>query len=386
MPVRRPLASLVLVFLLAPAAVADQASKPWNPSRTTAPDDVTELKQLQATVKQVVDKVTPATVAVVRMGQGGFSVGSGVIVTADGLVLTAAHVIDPPPAVRWYEVGQKVELILSDGSRVAAEGLGRNPGADSGMLKITGKVPKDAKWDGAADGKWPFAAVGDSAAVKTGQWVVSLGHPGGPRMSDDEEKPVLVRRPPVRVGQIVGNKSQVSFAAGAKAFRFLVSDCTLVGGDSGGPLFDLTGKVIGIHSQIGEKLADNLHVPAATFKDEWDKMLAKEVIGAPTGSVLGVQLPEKGDAAPVVEGVTEGSPADAAGIKKGDLLVKVNGQPVATRDAVRTLMGKIKPFTTIPVEVKRDEELIEVKVKTAPTSMPSEPRGRRQRQPNPDKE
>lgn len=364
MSVRRSLAPLVLLFAFAPAALADQASKPWDPTRTSAPGDTTELKQLQTTVKAVVEKVTPATVAVVLTSREGFSVGSGVIVTPDGLVMTASHVVDPPPGVKWDVTGQKVALILSDGSRVDAEALGRNPGADSGLIKITGKVPKDAKWPGAKDGKWPFAPIGKSDGVKPGQWVISLGHPGGPRLSDDEKNPTLVRRPPVRLGQIIGTKSQPSFLAG-RPFRFLVSDCTLVGGDSGGPLFDLTGKVIGIHSQIGEKLAENLHVPADTYTTEWDKMVALEVIGAPLGAALGVVLPEDRKEKPVVETVREGSPAEAAGIKAEDLLLKVDGKATPTAADVTAVLDKLKPGTVIPVEVKRGDETIEVKVKVA---------------------
>src|SRR4051794_39957526 len=119
---RRRLLLVVLCLALSPTfAAAVDAPKPvWEPARATPPEDVKELRALQDTVKKVVDKTTPATVGVLL----GMGAGSGVIVSPDGLVLTAAHVIEPGGA------NGSVVLYLSNGKRVRGKVLGRNPKTD----------------------------------------------------------------------------------------------------------------------------------------------------------------------------------------------------------------------------------------------------------------
>ena len=146
---------------------------------------------------------------------------------------------------------ERCEIVLPDGKRVKAKTLGVNSDIDSGMVKITDKGPND--------GKWPFMPVAKSADLKKGQWVVSLGHPGGPKTAD--------------------RLSRGSGALQTNDKEIVQSNCTLVGGDSGGPLFDLDGNVVGIHSRIGLTLAQNIHVPTELFKNQWDKLVAGEVFG-----------------------------------------------------------------------------------------------------------
>jgi serine protease Do len=300
----------VLVLVVAASAVrAADTKATWDPVRTTFPATTEELKALQNSVKQVVEKTTPSTVAIL-LGNGA---GSGVIVSDDGLILTAAHVIGWP--------GQNCIVELPDGKRVKAKTLGVDLENDSGMLKITDGVPKGATWPGATLGKWPVAEVGPSGELKKNQWVVSLGHPGGPKKD---------RRPPVRVGQFLS------------AFgNAMMSDCTLVGGDSGGPLFDLNGKVIGIHSRIGLTLDNNIHVPTEIFKKEWDKLADGQTLSE-SRNVIGVTLKrkttEEDQPKAIVEDVTEGGPADKAGIKVGDVITRLNGNSVPSSEAFDGIM------------------------------------------------
>jgi len=336
---------LVLLVAMTPNWAADtKIETKWETKRTAPPEDIDELKALQARVKSVVDKCTPSTVAITI----GFGAGSGVIVSEDGLVLTAAHVIAGEPKAggkgSGYEPNTDCTIILHDGKRVKGKTLGINDRADSGMVKITDKGPND--------GKWPFLPMAKSADLKSGQWVVSLGHPGGPKSG---------RAPVARLGQMEPAEKHKLHTAGG----FLVSNCTLVGGDSGGPLFDLDGNVIGIHSRIGLSLATNVHVPSDKFKSEWDKLIAGEVIGRapkPPAAVVGVVFSEdENDDAWVAEIDDEG-PAAKAGLKPGDTITKFNGEAIKTVKRFRELIKEKKPGDVIKLAVRRGTETLAMSV------------------------
>ena len=197
-----------------------------------APKDVAGFQLLETRIKAVVAKVRPAVVGV-RIGG---SSGSGVIVSEDGIVMTAGHVVGKP--------GQAVTFILSNGKTAKGKTLGMYASTDAGLMKIT-----DA-------GKWPFASLGDSTSVKPGSWCVAIGHPLGYKSG---------RPPVVRVGRVSKILDGV-----------MQTDCPLVGGDSGGPLLDLDGKVIGINSRIAGPINVNLHVPVDIFHQHWDRLLKGE--------------------------------------------------------------------------------------------------------------
>lgn len=359
----------------------------WDTARLTSPESVDELKALQTRVKAVYQKSLPTTVGLVLggPGQGPGSAGSGVIVSADGLVLTAAHVIGKPR--------EPVRFTLSDGRVVKGITLGTNSKNDSGMAKITDAAPKD--YPGAKDGKWPFAEVGAADALKPGQWIVSMGHPGGPKVD---------RPPPVRTGRFVSldkagwyDEDDVRYDTYRQAVdkiksrlgdRFsrpevreqqndlLRSDATLVGGDSGGPLFDLDGKVVGIHSEIGERLDQNRHVPTEKFKSEWERMARGDILYFPanvtreqaTRAALNVEFDEKAKGARV-EALPEvnGGPgaAEKAKMEAGDVIVKFNGHAVESVEDFRAMMPSYKPGETVPVVVDRNGTLITLEVKLA---------------------
>lgn len=212
-----------------------------------APENVDDLIGIEKHVQRVIERVTPAVVGI-RVGPGS---GSGVIINEEGIVLTAGHVSGKP--------GQDAVIILPNGKQLKGKTLGQNKGIDSGMIKIVGG-------DNDKKEKYPFLDMGKSADLKTGQWVIAIGHPGGFRPN---------RTPVVRVGRILTTN------------QFLIqTDCSLVGGDSGGPLFDMNGKVIGIHSRIGGKeITENVHVPVDTFKQTWDRLAKGESWGGQLGSV-----------------------------------------------------------------------------------------------------
>ena len=206
------------------------------PNKPTEPED---LKLVQQKVKEVARKNMNLVVAVTD----GIGYGSGVIVSEDGLVLTAGHVL--------LTGGTDFRVIFPDGREAKAEPWGRNLNVDAGMVRIL------------EEGPWDHAEMGTLATLRKGDWCVCLGHSGGYELG---------RRPPVRAGRIIDFEPDQ-----------LVTDCVLIGGDSGGPLFDLEGRVVGIHSSIGGSIAENRHVSIATFRKHWDRMISGEKWG---------QLPE----------------------------------------------------------------------------------------------
>jgi len=234
---RRIVLLLLLVALIAlrPWVFAADDNKPTDPKaapQVAAPKDVGELKALETQVKKVVTKVLPCTVGV----QVGAARGSGVIVSADGYVMTAGHVVRKP--------GEKATFFLPDGKTAKGITLGMFKSADAGLMKIS------------EGGPWPFAEKGRAETLKPGSWAVAVGHPFGFRAE---------RPPVVRIGRILRLRESV-----------IQTDCPLVAGDSGGPLFDLEGKVIGINSRIGGSTSMNYHVPIDVFHENWDRLVKGE--------------------------------------------------------------------------------------------------------------
>ena len=227
------LAILGLGLLLSPAFVGPSLAAP-SAASIKEPKDLAGFQALETQIKAVVHKVLPSVVGI----QIGGAAGSGVIVSEDGIVMTAGHVVGRP--------GQQVTFYFADGKSAKGITLGMSASADAGLMKITDP------------GKWPVAAMGDSDSLKPGAWCLAIGHPLGYRPG---------RPPVVRVGRILQKSESV-----------IQTDCPLVGGDSGGPLLDLEGKVIGINSRIAGPTDVNLHVPVNVFRTIWDQMLKSESV------------------------------------------------------------------------------------------------------------
>lgn len=315
-----------------PAKVA----KPPAEKDTLQPETVQQLKELQDRVKAVVAKCQPCTVGIFI----GSSAGSGVFVRKDGklYVYTAGHVSG--------EANKECRLMLKDGRTISGKTLGANNDIDSGLIEVT-----ETKIDTST---LPVAEIGDSESLKKGQWVVSIGHPGGYQRE---------RTPVVRVGRIHERNKKV-----------LRTDCTLVGGDSGGPLFDLEGRVVGIHSRIGPTLNMNFHVPVDTFDETWDRLVKAEVwggsrsilnlFGGGGNAFLGVQT-EMRDGKILVDVVVKDSPAEKAGVKKGDVLLKLAGATLNTIDDIPAQLKKKKAGDKVELELSRDGMTLKLQVTLA---------------------
>lgn len=292
---------------------------------TAAPKTVQDLADLEAKVAAVVKQATPATVSV-RSGGGS---GSGVIISKDGYVLTAGHVAQEP--------GRPVTFIFPDGKTARGVSLGINHGVDAGLMKIT------------EEGEWPFVEMGTMDGVEAGDWVVAMGHPGG----FDIERPMVAR-----LGRVYRVRSTV-----------IQTDCTIIGGDSGGPLFDLDGKVVGIHSRISDSLRQNFHVPITMYSAGWDRLVAGEEwdttgrirAGGPYIGVRGQDGVEAGQGAAIGR-VYKGSPADKAGLKQGDLIITFDRSPIRDFGELVAVVGKMEPGEKAPVIVVRDNKRVELEI------------------------
>lgn len=217
------------------------------PTATVAPPKtLDELRTIEVRSRQTVTKRLPCVVAI-RLGGGQ---GSGVIVSRDGYVATAGHLVNKP--------GEKATFVMADGKTHTGVALGADRNVDSGLMKLDG------------DGPWPFVEMGSCEGLALGTWCVAIGHPFGFQEG---------RAPVVRLGRVLNAQPQT-----------LRTDCAIVAGDSGGPLFDLDGKLLAIHSRIGTSMTMNFHVPIDLYRHDWETLKA--------GRLAAENLPAR-DAAPV---------------------------------------------------------------------------------------
>ena len=305
------------LVMLALAVPATAERLPINEKK--APSGRSDLDEIQSLLKAALPKARAATVCI-ELDQGS---GSGVVISEDGLILTAAHVSGG--------VDREFTVVFEDGKKVKAVSLGLNSNTDSAMAKIID------------EGTYPFVEVDRDDQTRLGDWVFSLGHSGG----FDKDRGSVVR-----LGRLVRVVNESTWQ----------SDCNLIGGDSGGPLFDLQGRLIGIHSRVGDKLPENMHVPMEEFLRSWDAMEAGEFIGEGPFA----KKPEKGkgflgllaeahDGEGIeVRKVGRESPAEKAGIKEGDVLLSMDGEKLESRDQLKELLKEKAPEDEVVFEMLRD--------------------------------
>jgi len=326
------LAACMLCLSIGTGSIAAQETKAEDTTRLEKllsgepPETIQDLKAMQERFRSLATKLVPCTVGL----RVGGAQGSGVIISEDGYVLTAGHVSG--------QAGRTVTVILHNGKQLKGKTLGADFELDAGLIKIEEK------------GEWPYAVMGTSKDLGRGQWCICIGHPGGYRPE---------RSAPVRVGRILDNR--------ANGIR---TDCMLVGGDSGGPLFDTQGKIIGINSRIGASARSNLHAPIDAFTRGWDRMVKSETWGGnqqssgPTrgGPWLGVTSDPDSDNAKIGR-VSENSPAAKAGIKAGDIITRFDGKDIDSFQDLARLVKQKKPGDEVEVAVLRADQTLKLKLK-----------------------
>jgi serine protease Do len=267
--------------------------------------------------------------------------GSGVIVTKDGYILTNNHVVDGATEVR---------VSLPDGREFTAKVIGRDPKSDIAVVKI----PAD---------NLPTVAVADSDNVEVGDVVLAVGNPFG-------------------VGQTVTKGIVSATERGGMGIEdyenFIQTDAAINPGNSGGALVDINGRLIGINTAIlsrsGGSQGLGFAVPSDIARNVMQSLVA---YGHVTRGYLGVAIqnvtPELADEfklkeanGALVSDIMPDSPAEKAGFKDGDVVLTFNGKKIADSRHLKLAVGDTKPGMTVPVEIRRNGSVATLQVTIKP--------------------
>ena len=254
--------------------------------------------------------------------------GSGVIVSADGYVLTNNHVVAG---------ADEIEVVLHDDRKLKGEVVGTDPQTDLAVVKI------------AAEGLTP-AAIGDSDQIKVGQWVLAAGNPFG-----------LQRTISAGIVSAVGRSNM-----GITDYeQFIQTDAAINPGNSGGPLIDLQGRVLGINTAIASRGGGSNGVGFAVPANMARRVMEQIVTGGKVvrgwlGLMIGPLTPElaksfgyAGAGGILVQDVVADGPAKQAGLQNGDIIVERDGKPVRDSSAFRNEIAQAAPGTRVSLKVWR---------------------------------
>lgn len=287
-----------------------------------------------------------------RIQQG---IGSGVIIDASGLIITNAHVVDG---------ADRVTVTLSDGRTFEGRVLGGDRVTDVAVIKIEGD-------------RLPTAPLGNSDLLRPGEWAIAIGNPLGLNST-------------VTAGIISATgRSSAQVGIPDQRASFIQTDAAINPGNSGGPLLNERGEVIGINTAIRANAQGlGFAIPINTAKRIADQLIATGRVDHP---YLGVQMvnltPElkqninddpnspirvQEDRGVLVVRVQNNSPAARAGVRAGDVIIKVGQQPVTASEQVQQVVENSRIGTPLPVEVRRNGQTISLNV--TPEPLPTQAR------------
>ena len=269
--------------------------------------------------------------------QRATSLGSGVVVSSSGYILTNNHVV---------EAADEIEVALQDGRKLVAKVVGNDPESDLAVLRVSAEA-------------LPAITFGQSDALRIGDVVLAIGNPLG-------------------IGQTVtlGIVSGLGRSGlGINTFEnFIQTDAAINQGNSGGALIDARGNLVGINtailSQTGGSIGIGLAIPASMAKSVMEQIIKS---GTVTRGWIGVELqaltPALAEsfhlgtlAGAIINGVVSGGPADKAGAKPGDVLLSIDGKPIADPQGVLNAVTGIAPGTTAQMKIKRKGQDMELAV------------------------
>ena len=275
--------------------------------------------------------------------QRSAGLGSGVIVSSEGYILTNYHVV---------EAADQIEVAFNDGSTTPAKLVGGDPESDLAVLRI---APEKGK-----SGKLPAITLGQMENLFVGDVVLAIGNPFG-------------------VGQTVtmGIVSALGRShLGINTFEnFIQTDAAINPGNSGGALVDSRGNLVGINTAIysrsGGSLGIGFAIPISTARSVMEQIIQT---GTVTRGWIGVEAQEitaelaetfglsDSDGA-LIAGVQRGSPADLGGVRPGDILLSVNGKPVKDPQVMLDLIASQKPGETVPFKLRRQKTLVDANIR-----------------------
>ncbi|HEY4691516.1 MAG TPA: trypsin-like peptidase domain-containing protein [Anaerolineae bacterium] len=302
-----------------------------------ASGSTTQIISEESGLIQAVQTVEPAVVLIQNQGRGSAASGSGVITSRDGYIVTNNHVV---------EGAVELLVVYYDGREVSARLIGTYPTSDLAVIKVEGDVPG-------------VAELGDSDALQLGTRVIAIGSALG-RFQNT-----------VTTGIVSGLGRQVGGING-----LIQTDASINHGNSGGPLVNLAGQVVGINSMVvragGGDVAEGLGfaIPSNVVRAVSEQLIAR---GAVRRAYLGIRyrglqgdeaqranLPVGAGAA--IESVEPDGPASQAGLQQGDLIVAIDGQSLNSASSLPALMLTLQPGDTITLHVVRGDATSDVTV------------------------
>ncbi|HYH74069.1 MAG TPA: trypsin-like peptidase domain-containing protein [Nocardioides sp.] len=307
--------------------------------------DRSQAPAADGSVESVAQQVLPSVVKIDVAGPEGSASGSGIILTADGTILTNNHVVDSAAGG-----GATLRVSFDDGTSAESEVLGTDPLTDTAVIQAQGVSGLTA------------ATIGKSANLGVGEGVVAIGSPFGLDATVTSGIVSALDRP-VNVGS--------DDAGNSTTYPAIQTDAAINPGNSGGPLVDMTGAVVGINSSIrtaasqspdGSGQSGSIGLGFAIPIDEVmpivDQMAAGET---PTHARLGIRISDDEAGARIVE-VTEGSTAAEAGIETGDVITAIDDQRITGSDSLVATIRSYRPGDSVTVTWLRDGQSQEADV------------------------
>lgn len=285
----------------------------------------------------IYEKVSPSVVSVqaVSMAEGTAGTGSGVIMSADGYIITNNHVV---VSEQTGAEANKVTVILSDGTNLPAEIVGRDAQTDLAVLKVQ------------ADDSLTPAEFGDSTALRPGEDVYAIGSPGGVELANT-----------ITGGRISAINRDITISD--RVMSLIQTDAAINPGNSGGALINAYGQVIGITSaKIGGEDYEGLGfaIPMDTAKEIVDQLIQYGyIVGRPQIGISGQNLSEReAEAYDVPQGVLiaridSRSNAAQAGVRVNDIIIGINGKDITTMDEINEVKDDLKAGDQITLKLYR---------------------------------